>query len=124
MDKAKHKVVRRKRRHIGIRKRVEGLPTKPRLAIYKSLNHMYAQVIDDLAGKTLAAASTLDDELKGAVKDGKTGNSTAAAAVGALVAKRAKAAGISTVQFDRAGFKFHGRVKALADAARKEGLKF
>jgi large subunit ribosomal protein L18 len=124
MDKAKHKVLRRKRRHTGIRKRVEGLPTKPRLAIYKSLNHMYAQVIDDLAGKTLAAASTLDDELKGAVKDGKTGNSTAAAAVGALVAKRAKAAGVSTVQFDRAGFKFHGRVKALADAARKEGLKF
>ena len=120
MDKAKHKTVRRTRRHIGIRKRVEGLPTRPRLSVYKSLNHMYAQVIDDLAGKTIASASTRDADLK----LDNTGNSDAAAAVGALLAKRAKAAGISTVAFDRGGFKFHGRVKALADAARKEGLKF
>jgi large subunit ribosomal protein L18 len=121
MDRAKHKVVRRSRRHIGIRKMVEGTPERPRLSVYKSLNHIYAQVIDDLAGKTIASASTLD---KGAKLDGKTGNSAAAAAVGALVAQRAKAKGVTKVAFDRGGFKFHGRVKALADAARKEGLSF
>lgn len=124
MDKAKHKVARRSRRHIGIRKKVDGTPSRPRVSVYKSLNHIYAQVIDDLAGRTLASASTLDAEVKLVVKDKKTGNSTAAAAVGAAIAKKAKAAGIEAVQFDRAGFKFHGRVKALADAARKEGLKF
>lgn len=120
MDKNKHKVTRRTRRHIGIRKRVEGTPGKPRLAVYKSLNHIYAQVIDDLAGRTVAAASSLETELKLE----KTGNANAAAAVGALVAKRAKEQGVSSVVFDRAGFKFHGRVKALAEAARKEGLAF
>jgi large subunit ribosomal protein L18 len=120
MDKSKHKVVRRTRRHIGIRKRVEGHPSRPRLAVYKSLNHIYAQVIDDLAGRTVAAASSLETELKLE----KTGNSAAAAVVGALLAKRAKEKGVSSVVFDRAGFKFHGRVKALADAARKEGLTF
>jgi large subunit ribosomal protein L18 len=123
MDKAKNKVARRSRRHIGIRKRVIGVPGKPRLSIYKSLNHIYAQVIDDLAGNTLAAASTADPELKGKLEK-KTGNSSAAAAVGALIAQRAKAKGVAAVAFDRGGFKFHGRVKALADAARKEGLKF
>ena len=122
MDKAKHKVIRRTRRHIGIRKRVEGVPSRPRLSIYKSLNHIYAQVIDDLAGKTLASASTQEKEA--AIEGKKTGNAAAAAAVGALIAKRAKAAGVSEVAFDRGGFRFHGRVKALADAARKEGLKF
>jgi large subunit ribosomal protein L18 len=121
MDKSKHKVLRRNRRHIGIRKRVEGLPGRPRLSVYKSLNHMYAQIIDDLAGRTLCCASTADAELK---LDKKTGNSAAAAAVGKLLATRAKEAKISTVQFDRGGFRYHGRVKALADAARKEGLKF
>ena len=123
MDKAKHKVTRRTRRHIGIRKRISGTAVKPRLTIYKSLNHIYAQVIDDLAGHTLVAASTVDPEVK--PKLGKaTGNSAAAAAVGAAIAQRAKSKGVSEVCFDRAGFKFHGRVKALADAARKEGLKF
>jgi large subunit ribosomal protein L18 len=120
MDHAKHKVARRQRRHIGIRKKVVGGPSKPRLAVYKSLNHMYAQVIDDLQGKTLVAASTTDKELKLE----KTGNATAAAEVGKLLAKRALAKGVKAVAFDRAGFKFHGRVKALADAARKEGLQF
>ncbi|MGD9689411.1 MAG: 50S ribosomal protein L18 [Phycisphaerales bacterium] len=123
MDKSKHKVARRARRHIGIRKRVQGVPGKPRLSVYKSLNHIYAQVIDDLAGSTLAAASTLDAELKTKLS-AKTGNSSAAAAVGALIAQRAKAKGVGEVAFDRGGFRFHGRVKALADAARKEGLKF
>jgi large subunit ribosomal protein L18 len=120
MDKAKHKVTRRTRRHIGIRKRVMGAPGKLRLSVYKSLNHMYAQIINDLAGKTVVAASTQDDELK----LDKTGNIQAAAAVGALLGKRAKAAKVDAVAFDRGGFKYHGRVKALADAARKEGLKF
>ncbi|MBL8990279.1 MAG: 50S ribosomal protein L18 [Phycisphaerae bacterium] len=120
MDRAKHKVARRNRRHIGIRKKVEGDPGRPRLSVYKSLNHIYAQVIDDLAGRTLAHASSLEADLKLE----KTGNANAAAAVGALVAQRAKAAGVKAVRFDRGGFRFHGRVKALADAARKEGLQF
>ncbi|MGH7133476.1 MAG: 50S ribosomal protein L18 [Phycisphaerales bacterium] len=120
MDKAKHKVARRNRRHIGIRKRVNGVPGQPRLSVYKSLNHIYAQVIDDLAGKTICAASSLETELKLP----KTGNSAAAAAVGALLGQRAKGAGVKAVSFDRGGFKYHGRLKALADAARKEGLKF
>jgi large subunit ribosomal protein L18 len=120
MDRAKNKATRRNRRHIGIRKRVIGAPSRPRLSVYRSLNHIYAQVIDDLAGKTLVAASTAEKDLK----LDKTGNSAAAAAVGALLAKRAIAAGVKHVAFDRGGFRFHGRVKALADAARKEGLLF
>ncbi len=121
MDKAKHKVKRRERRHIGIRKRVEGTAGKPRLCVYRSLNHIYAQVIDDLAGSTICSASSLEKTLG---LKGKSGNSAAAAAVGAELAKRAAGKGIKEVAFDRAGFKFHGRVKALADAARKSGLKF
>jgi large subunit ribosomal protein L18 len=120
MNKQVNKQVRRSRRTIGIRKRISGTPSRPRLSIYKSLNHMYAQVIDDLAGKTLAAASTADKSLGLA----KTGNSAAAAAVGSKLAERAKAAGVAAVIFDRGGFRFHGRVKALADAARKAGLQF
>ncbi len=121
MDKAKNKAKRRTKRHIGIRKRLGGAPGKPRLSVYRSLNHIYAQVIDDLAGATLAQANSAEKELALA---GKTGNAAAAAAVGALVAKRAKAKGVAAVAFDRGGFRYHGRVKALADAARKEGLKF
>jgi large subunit ribosomal protein L18 len=120
MDKQSNKQQRRARRRIGIRKRITGTIECPRLSIYKSLNHIYAQVIDDLSGKTLVSASTAD---KGASIE-KTGNSTAAAAVGVKLAEKAKAAGISAVVFDRGGFRFHGRVKALADAARKGGLKF
>lgn len=121
MDKAKHKATRRDRRHIGIRKRISGTPGRPRISIYKSLNHIYAQIIDDLAGRTLVSASSLEKDLN----LGKaTGNSAAAAAVGAALAKRAGEKGIKDVVFDRGGFKFHGRVKALAEAARKEGLKF
>lgn len=120
MDKATNKNKRRARRRIGIRKTIGGTPSRPRLSIYKSLNHMYAQIIDDLAGKTLASASTGDTDAKVA----KSGNSQAAAAVGTRLAEKAKAAGVSQVVFDRGGFRFHGRVKALADAARKAGLKF
>jgi large subunit ribosomal protein L18 len=121
MDKNKDKAVRRSRRRVSIRKRIEGTLERPRLSIYKSLNHMYAQVIDDLAGKTIAAASTRD---KDANVKGKSGNAAAAGIVGKLVAERAKKAGVSEVVFDRGGFRYHGRVKALAEGARKAGLKF
>ena len=120
MDKNKHKAQRRIRRHSRVRGDVSGTPSRPRLAVYKSLKHMHAQIIDDLAGTTLASASTVE----AAVGEPKTGNSKAAAAVGKLIAARAKQAGITAVCFDRGGFKYHGRVKALADAARAEGLKF
>ena len=121
MNKNKQKDVRRARRRIGIRKSISGTPTRPRLAIYRSLNHMYAQVIDDMAGVTLVSASSRDKDAK---IDGTSGNSKAAESVGALLAERAKAAGVTHVVFDRGGFKFHGRIKAFADAARKGGLDF
>jgi large subunit ribosomal protein L18 len=108
---------RRRRVRTTLKSRAAG---KPRLSIHRSGRHIYAQVIDDAAGTTLAAASTLDKDLKG--KTGATRDG--AAAVGKAVAQRAKAAGISRVVFDRGGFLFHGRVKALADAAREGGLEF
>ncbi|MFO0857399.1 MAG: 50S ribosomal protein L18 [Phycisphaerales bacterium] len=120
MDRNAQKTLRRSRRRIGIRKRISGTGECPRMAIYKSLNHMYAQLINDLEGRTIAAASTKDEGLK----LDKTGNSAAATAVGKLLAERAKEKGIKAVVFDRGGFRFHGRVKALADGARKGGLKF
>ena len=119
MNQSKQKSVRRSRRRVHIRRRVLGTPTRPRISVYRSLNHMYAQVIDDLAGRTIASASTRES----ALGLDKTGHA-AAAAVGAALAERAKAAGVSKVVFDRGGFRFHGRVKALADAARKGGLQF
>jgi large subunit ribosomal protein L18 len=121
MDKFAHKTFRRERRHKGIRGSVIGTPDRPRLAVYKSLKHVHAQIIDDLAGRTLASASSIEDAGKA---EGKTGNSKSAAVVGKLLAERAKRAGVKAVKFDRGGFKYHGRVKALADAARKEGLSF
>ncbi len=120
MDRNAAKTLRRSRRRIGLRKRISGTNDRPRLSIYKSLNHMYAQIINDLDGKTIASASTVDED----VKLDKTGNVAAAAKVGELLAKRAGAKGVKAVVFDRGGFKFHGRVKALADAARKGGLDF
>ena len=108
---------RRRRVRTTLRGHASG---KPRLSVHRSGRHIYAQVIDDSAGKTLAAASTLDKELKG--KTGATRDG--AAAVGKTIAERAKAAGVSRVVFDRGGFLFHGRVKALADAAREGGLEF
>ncbi len=108
----------RRRIHTRIRKRVEGNPQRPRLAMFRSIKHIYAQVIDDLAGVTIAAASSAE---KGAV-DG--GNVAGAQAIGKLVAERAKEKGISKVVFDRGGFLYHGRIKALADAAREAGLEF
>ncbi len=119
MDKNKHKSVCRSRRKTGIRKKVMGMPDRPRLSIFRSAKHMYGQVIDDLTGRTLVAASSRD---KGA--DASGGNVDAASKVGALLASKAKDAGISQVVFDRNGFRYHGRVKAFADAAREGGLKF
>jgi large subunit ribosomal protein L18 len=108
---------RRRRVRTALRSRASG---KPRLSVHRSGRHIYAQVIDDAAGKTVAAASTLDKDLKG--KTGATRDG--AAAVGKALAERAKKAGVSQVVFDRGGFLFHGRVKALADAAREGGLEF
>jgi large subunit ribosomal protein L18 len=114
----------RKRRHARVRRKVSGTPERPRLAVNRSLRHITAQVIDDSSGRTLAAASTSDRELAAALAGRSGGNVSAAEAVGRLVATRAKAAGVSRVVFDRGGFKYHGRVAALADAARSEGLEF
>jgi large subunit ribosomal protein L18 len=110
----------RRKRHERIRLHLAGSEMRPRLAVFRSLNHIYAQVIDDASGKTLAAASTADKELKGS----KATKSEEAAIVGKLVAERAKAAGVERVVFDRAGFRYHGRIKSLADAAREAGLEF
>ena len=110
----------RRKRHERIRLHLAGTQDRPRLAVFRSLNHIYAQVIDDASGTTLAAASTVEKDLRGS-----TSTKTAeAAAVGRLLAERAKAAGIERVVFDRAGFRYHGRVKSLADAAREAGLEF
>ena len=110
------------RRHERVRKSVLGTPERPRLAVFRSLNNIYTQIIDDSKGTTLAAASTLDEEIKG-LREGKK-KSEESKLVGALIAKRAKEAGVSDVVFDRGGNRYHGRVKALAEAAREGGLKF
>ena len=109
----------RQRVHDRIRKKLQGTAERPRLNVYRSLNHIYVQVIDDMHGKTLVSASTAEGEKK---KTG--GNVTAAKELGKAIAERAKAKGISKVVFDRGGYIYHGRVKALADAARESGLKF
>ena len=112
----------RKRLHDRIRKKLRGTPERPRLAVYRSQSQIYAQVIDDDAGQTLCAASSLDKDLRAKLKSG--GNVAAAKEVGGLIAGRAKDKGIAAVVFDRGGFQYHGRIKALADAAREAGLKF
>ena len=111
---------RRKRRTRHRLRKVERL--KPRLSVFRSGKHIYAQIIDDLAGRTVAAASTLDKDIRDVLKTGA--NRGAAAQVGKVIAERAKSAGVETVVFDRGGYLFHGRVKALGDAAREAGLKF
>jgi len=109
-------------RHARVRAKVTGTSSSPRLCVFRSLNHIYAQVIDDSRGHTLVSASTLESEIKSEL-DGKV-KKNQAELVGALVAKRALDKGIKQVVFDRGGYKYHGRVKALAEAARKAGLKF
>ncbi len=111
------------RRHRRVRKDVNGSTERPRLAVFRSHQHIYAQVIDDVEQHTIVSASSLEPEIKSTLTSGG-GNSTAAVAVGKLVAERAKAKGIETVVFDRGGNLYHGRVQALADAAREAGLNF
>jgi large subunit ribosomal protein L18 len=112
----------RKKRHLRVRKKLSGTSVAPRLNVYRTSKHIYAQLIDDVAGVTIAAASTVDPELKDQVNHG--GNQDAAAKVGALIAKRGLDKGVTQVVFDRGGYLYHGRVKTLADAAREAGLQF
>jgi large subunit ribosomal protein L18 len=112
----------RSRRKQRVRKKVHGTAERPRLTVYRSLRHIYVQVINDITGQTLAAASTLSKELRGKLKT--TGNTEAAQAVGELVAHKAMGRGIKQVVFDRNGFLYHGRIKTLAEAARQKGLEF
>jgi len=122
MAKKKTRSLARERRHIRVRKTVFGTTDRPRLAVFKSLSGIYAQVIDDMEGNTLISASTVDKELREKVKGMK--KTEQAKAIGQAVAERAKSKGISAVVFDRGGFRYVGRVKALADAAREGGLQF
>ena|ERR1700733_5055639 len=121
-DKNKLKQARLQRRKWSVRSTLFGTAERPRLSVFRSDKHIYAQVIDDYSGKTLVTASSLQSDVRGELKNG--GNVAAAKAVGKAIADRAKAAGVSKVAFDRGGRQYHGRVKALADAAREGGLKF
>lgn len=122
MDKAQEKRLARQRRHARVRERVRGTPERPRLCVFRSLRHIHAQVIDDIRGHTLVAASSLDAEVRSQLNE--KDKTAQAALVGEVLAQRAMAAGISRVVFDRGGYRYHGRVKSLADAARKAGLEF
>jgi large subunit ribosomal protein L18 len=112
----------RERIHLRMRKRVVGTPDRPRLCVHRSSRHIRAQVIDDIAGHTLVSASSLDKEVRAAIRGG--GNIAASKVVGKAIAERAKAKGIGQVVFDRGGYQYHGRVQALAESAREAGLKF
>jgi large subunit ribosomal protein L18 len=122
MDKAKQKRLARQYRHARVRQKVQGTAERPRLCVFRSLKHIYAQIIDDTQGNTLLAVSTLDGEVRPLLAD--KDKSAQAATVGEVLAQRALASGVKAVVFDRGGFQYHGRVKALADAARKGGLEF
>ncbi len=116
---------KRVRIHLRQRKRITGTPERPRLSIFRSVTNIYAQVIDDLSGKTLASASTTEPALKGAfAKEVRGGNLKGAEAIGKVIAERSIEKGITRVVFDRSGFLYHGRIRAVADAARKAGLEF
>ncbi len=122
MLKAKSRLISRKRRHRRVRTKVNGTPERPRLNVFRSSKHIYAQVIDDQSGKTLVAASSLDSQLRSELDRGS--NCEAARKVGSLLANRAVDKGIKNVVFDRSGYLYHGRVKELADGAREAGLNF
>lgn len=122
MIKKQDRRLQRIKRHLRIRKKVSGTAEKPRLSVFRSERHIYVQLIDDTKGHTILSASTLDPELRQRIT--KTYNREAAKEVGKLIAQRALAKGINEVVFDRGGFKYHGRIKELADAAREVGLKF
>jgi len=113
---------RLEKRKFRIRQKIQGLPSKPRLSVFRSAKHIYVQAIDDLAGKTVAAASTKDKELRPSIS-GYTGNATAATAVGKAIAERLKKLGVERAVFDRGGNRYHGRIKAIAEGAREAGLK-
>ena len=121
-DKNKAKQMRLERRKWSLRSRLTGTSERPRLSVFRSDKHIYAQVIDDLAGKTLAAVASTVTDARGDQKNG--GNIAAAKAIGRAIAEKAKAAGVTQVAFDRGGRQYHGRIKALAEAAREGGLKF
>ncbi len=123
VKKTKQKRERRHRAHLRVRTRVKGSAERPRLSVYKSLQYIYAQVIDDARGATLAQASSADPELKGRLS-GSTRDKAAAKLVGELIAERARAAGVERVVFDRGGYVYHGRVEAVAQGAREKGLQF
>jgi large subunit ribosomal protein L18 len=116
------KNIARKKRHARVRRTVTGTATRPRLNVFRSSKHIYAQLVDDVAGTTIVSASTLDKEILESIDNG--GNVESAVKVGQLVAKRAKEKGYESIVFDRGGYLYHGRIKALADAAREEGLQF
>ena len=122
MVSKKSRQVVRENKHRRMRNRFSGTPERPRLAVFRSNNHMYAQIIDDTVGKTLAAASTLEKDVKAELE--KTNNVDAAAYLGTVIAKRALEKGINTVVFDRGGFIYQGKIAALAEAAREAGLEF
>ncbi|RKZ27251.1 50S ribosomal protein L18 [bacterium] len=122
MDKNKRKRLKRKKRHMRVRKKIFGTPERPRLCVFRSLKHIYAQIIDDTVGHTLVAASTLSPEIRDRIKGMK--KTEQAKEVGKLLAKLALEQGIEKVAFDRAGYRYHGRVRALAEGAREGGLKF
>jgi large subunit ribosomal protein L18 len=123
--KIKTKGDRRERIHLRQRKRIGGTEGRPRLSVFRSVSHIYAQVIDDLSGKTLVSASSTEPKLKGAfAKDVRGGNARGAEAIGTAIAERSIEKGIKRVVFDRGGFLYHGRIRAVADAARKAGLEF
>ena len=115
---------RRLRRQRRVRNRLFGTPERPRLAVFRSSKHIYAQVVNDAEGRTLAQASSLEKDAQSQLANGYGGNASAAAVVGRMVAERAKSAGIDKVCFDRRSYRYHGRVQALADAAREAGLQF
>src|SRR5438874_13600659 len=119
------KADRRERIHLRQRKRITGTSERPRLSVFRSVEHIYAQVIDDLSGKTLVSASSVEPAVKGALaKDARGGNLKGAEAIGRAIAERSIEKGITRVVFDRSGFLYHGRIRAVADAARKAGLEF
>jgi large subunit ribosomal protein L18 len=122
MDHVKEKLRKRTRRHLRIRRKVIGTAERPRLSVYRSLKHIYCQIINDIEGRTLVAASTQSPDLRSEIKYG--GNVAAAEIVGKKIAEEAKNKGITKVVFDKGGYKYHGRIKALAEAARKYNLSF
>ena len=122
MESAKHKRIQRRRKHRRVRRKIVGTPARPRLCVYRSLKHTYGHIVDDVTGTTLVAASTRTPALREKVASAK--KTEAARMLGQHVAERAREKGIEAVVFDRAGYKFHGRVKALAEGARKGGLAF